>query len=243
VNTLPSRLLRFAAAFLPRAKREAVFRVLRLCHTIQDAAASSGHELIAESPTIGEHQIPAQYFLELSNTLRTDPSRYATWPSLQKRCEAVRGNVCKIVGCVLGFTHSEGADRAGKLGVAIELTRILRDLKADWDRGKLYLPLADMAQFRYSERDLAAGTINENFADLIRAQVTRARALYREACEAIPWLADDGSRLFAGMIIASGLSFLGSIEKNWRGLFTDPPQLTVMRMIRCVPRAWRLARQ
>jgi len=232
----------FATAFLPRAKRKAVLDALALCRTIQDVSAR-GQELCAEAQTIGQYEVPAQYFLDLSTAARSDAPRYATWPSLQKRCEAVGGSVCKIVGCVLGFTHSEGADRAGKLGIALELTRILRDLKSDWERGKLYLPMADMAKFRYSERDVAAGTINDHFRDLVRFEIARAREFYRQSSEAIPWLADDGSRLFSGIIVAAGLNMLDIMEKNWRELLHHPPQITTGRIIRSLPQAWRLARQ
>jgi phytoene synthase len=267
------RGIELPAAFLPRAKRDAVFAVLALCVRIRETACAgpqlieilrdrltaieSGpldlplpemrsedqHALLAAAHAIRRHQIPARDFLQFAAALQSPVTRFATWQNLQAHCDGAGGTVARIVAAVLGMTHSDGADRATKLGIAIELTRILRDLKRDRQRGAIYLPLADFASVRYSERDFLADTVDERFRALIAIQADRAQQLYGESSEAIRWLADDGSRLFAGVIIATGLNMLQIVQRRWRDLLNDLPRLTTGRMIRALPRAWRLARK
>src|SRR2546423_15005 len=76
------------------------------------------HALYAAARTIARYEIPIQNFLDFAEALRSEAPRYATWPSLEKRCQAISGNVARIVASVLGLTHSDGAARAGTLGVA-----------------------------------------------------------------------------------------------------------------------------
>ena len=106
------------------------------------------------------------------------------------------------------MTHSGAAQQAVCLGSAIRLTSILRDLRRDWERGRLYLPLEDLVRFGYGERHLARGAVNDSFLSLMKFEVARARGLYRAGAEGICWLADEGSRLMVSTLALTGAGTL-----------------------------------
>jgi phytoene synthase len=144
---------------------------------------------------------------------------------------------------VFGVTNSGAGDHAVKLATAMRLTTILRDLKADRDRGRVYLPLEDLARFRYGERDLAAGVVNEPFRELMRFEIASARRLYHEGAEGLCWLADDGSRITASTLAASYSGILDAIERQNYDVFARRPELTTAQKLRRLPLAWGLSRR
>jgi phytoene synthase len=92
--------------------------------------------------------------------------------------------MCRVVGVV-----DERADRhAEALGVAMQLSNFLRDVGEDWRRGRVYLPIEDLARFAYSERDLASGVVDERFVALMRFEIDRARGLYGVADEGMKYI-------------------------------------------------------
>ena len=203
------------------------------------------HVLHAFSQSARRFEVPRQCFLDISAACRADllVSRYATWASLERYCRQAGGAAAVAAGCVLGLTHSDAARQAEQLGVAVRLTQILCDLKKDVADGRVYLPLEDLAAFRYGERDLAGGTVNEAFHRLVRFQVERARALYREAAEGLRWVAGDGSRLAAATFTALQAALLDAIERQGYDVFSRHPSLSAAQRLRQLPIAWRLARR
>ena len=170
-------------------------------------------------------------------------SRYATWSSLERYCYHSAGVLGPVMSCVFGVTHSGAAGQAIKMGTAMRLTGILRDLKQDFERGRVYLPLEDLAAFRYSERDLAAGVVNENFRELMRFETARARRLYREGAEGLCWVAGDGSRLTASTMVMVHSGILDAIERQGYDVFGRRAALTTGQKLRRLPMAWRVARR
>jgi 15-cis-phytoene synthase len=203
------------------------------------------HTLHAFSLAARRYQIPRQYFLDLAEGCRRDllVSRYATWASLERHCHDVGGVVALIMSCVFGVTHSGAAEHALKVGIAMRLTRILRDLGPDHARGRLYLPLEDMAAFRYSERDLAGGVVNDNFRGLVRFEIARARRLYLEGAEGLCRVAGDGPRLSAATMVVWQSGILDAIERRGYDVFSRRAGLTTGQKARRLPLAWRLARR
>jgi len=132
--------------------------------------------------------IPKSYFEEMINGCEMDlyQHRYHTFDDLYQYCY----RVAAITGlmCIEIFTyHSpQTRDYAIKLGIALQLTNILRDLKEDAARGRIYLPLEDMQRFGYHVDDLNHQVINENFISLMRFQCARARQYYRDAAQCLP---------------------------------------------------------
>jgi phytoene synthase len=260
--------LYFASFFLPVHKRSAVHAVAAFGHMIKDAIradparlplfrdrldevyeshVASAADVIGEvTAAIRQFQIPKQHFLDFAEGCAADSTirRYATWPSLEKHCYQSSGTIALIMSCVLGLTHSDAARYAAAMGKAIRLTQILRDVKADWEQdNRLYLPLEDLARFKYSERDLAAGRVNEPFRALMRFQVERARQLYRDSAAGVCWLAGDGSRMMASTLAVISSSILDAIARKDFDVLAHRICLSWPQKLSRLPRAWRLARR
>jgi phytoene synthase len=203
------------------------------------------HVLHAFGQAARRYQIPRQSFIDIAEGVRRDllVRRYATWASLERHCRQSAGAAASAIACVLGVTNSDAVEHAVTLGVAMAFTRILTSLKDDSAAGRIYLPLEDLANFRYSERDLAAGVVNDNFQRLMRFQVDRARRLYREAAEGLCWVAGDGSRMAAATVVALSTGVLDAIERQGYDVFTRPPRLAAAQKFRRLALAWRLARR
>lgn len=201
--------------------------------------------LHAFAAAVRRYQVPRQLFVDFAEGCRSDVAvlRYATWNSLERHCRQSGGVASLIAAGILGVTHSGASDFAIRAGAALRLTAIVRDLKADAAAGRVYLPLEDLASFRYSERDLTAGVVNDNFRRLIRFQVERARRLYREAAEGTCWVAGDGSRLAAATLLVWNAATLDAIERRGYDVLTRPPAPAAGDRIRRLPLAWRLARR
>ncbi|MBO0723851.1 MAG: presqualene diphosphate synthase HpnD, partial [Blastocatellia bacterium] len=132
--------------------------------------------------------MPREYFEEMINGCEMDlyRQRYETFAELYEYCY----RVASITGlmCIEIFTYrsSQTREYAINLGIALQLTNILRDLKEDAARGRIYLPREDLIRYGYSEDDLQNGVRNERFIELMKFQCERARHYYRRAAECLP---------------------------------------------------------
>ena len=123
-----------------------------------------------------------------SMKMDTNVFRYPTYADLEDYTygsAAVVGlMMCRVVG-----VHDERADEhAYALGVAMQLSNFLRDIREDWNRGRVYLPLEDLKRFRYTEDDIAAGVVDERFVSLMRFEIGRARRLYAFSDEGMRYI-------------------------------------------------------
>lgn len=143
--------------------------------------------------TARRHGIPQEYPLELIEGMRMDlrGTRYADFTALRVFCYRVASVVGLMMCHVIGF-REPATTHAIDLGIALQLTNILRDVGEDLRRGRIYLPAEDLERFRYSEDDLRAGRINDRFLALMRFQIDRAEEYYRRAEPGIPLLHTDG---------------------------------------------------
>ncbi len=176
----------------------------------------SQHILAALAQTLRRFEVPRGLMLGFVDACRDDAltARYATWNSLRRQCERVGGSVASLIACVLGATHSDAGRFAMELGAGVRLTSILSTLRTDAGRGRIYLPMEDMARCRYSERELIALVDDERLTRLIGIQVERARDLLAAASEGVCWLAGDGSRMAAAMRIEATRGELDRIARR-----------------------------
>ena len=128
-------------------------------------------------------KIPKQYFLTLIDGVEMDlvRSRYQTFDELKDYCYAVASIVGLICIEIFGYRYEETKEYAVDLGIALQLTNILRDIKQDAEKGRIYLPHEDMLRFGYTENDLLHGTYNWQFIELMKFETARARAYYQSA--------------------------------------------------------------
>lgn len=148
--------------------------------------------------TVQRHQIPLEYAFELIEGMRMDlnQTRYQTFDELRMFCYRVASVVGLMMCWVIGFKNPQDRDRALPhaidLGIAMQLTNILRDVDEDLERGRIYLPLGEMAQFGYAVADLEARKHNHGFVKLMQFQADRAQSFYDRGNAGISMLHPDG---------------------------------------------------
>ncbi len=143
--------------------------------------------------TLDRYAIPRDYPFELIAGMRMDlnGTRYASFSELRVFCYRVASVVGLMMAHVIGF--SGGAlSYATDLGIAMQLTNILRDVGEDLKRGRIYLPKQEMLRFGYSERELLSCVRNDAFHELMRYQIARARDYYNRSAPGIALLHPDG---------------------------------------------------
>lgn len=138
---------------------------------------------------IRRYNIPLEYFHEIIAGVEMDiePARYATFEDLRLYCYRVASAVGLASIEIFGYKSPECKKYAIDLGLALQLTNILRDVAQDYDNGKrIYLPLEDLERFDYSAKDLSAGLNNKQFQVLMDFEAARASSFYDSAVAALP---------------------------------------------------------
>ena len=155
------------------------------------ADSFAGEPPIAEAirEIIRKYMIQRTLFGEILNGVEMDlePRRYATFEELQAYCYRVASAVGLVSIEIFGYRNDGCKEYAVALGTALQLTNILRDIREDWDNGgRIYLPLEDLAQFQYTEADLAARVHDDRFMRLMNFEADRALTYYKKAAAALP---------------------------------------------------------
>lgn len=167
------------------------------------------------------YDIPERPVRELFDGMRADLSinRYANWSELRVYCHQVAGTVGLIVAPILGCSEQTALPRAAELGIAMQLTNILRDVKEDAAMGRVYLPLDELERFGIDPDALHLGQPGRRFPELMQFQIARARDLYASALTGVTSLSPSGqlttlaaARLYAGI--------LDQIEANQYDVFS-----------------------
>ena len=243
-----SRSFYFASFPLPKQKKIAACSIYAFCRYLDDLIdenpGSNGAEAVsrvqgeftrlvsgqtAEPPfapafadAVKAYRIPPDPFLDLARGVLTDagPVSIQTWNQLRLYCYQVASVVGLMMSPILGLKEPRGAEHAIELGLAMQLTNILRDVREDLERGRVYLPAEELARFGVTLTHLEAGKVTEPFRKLMRFQISRARALYYRAEAGIPMLADDGSQLTVWVRRTAAVVVMGS---PWRdGVGVEP---------------------
>ena len=123
-----------------------------------------------------------------SMKMDTHVFRYPTYEDLEEYTYGSAAVVGLMMCRVIGVTNEEADPHAEALGAAMQLTNFLRDVKEDWVRGRVYLPLEDLERLGYAEEELGRGVVDERFVALMRFEISRARTLYRLADEGIRYI-------------------------------------------------------
>ena len=146
--------------------------------------------LHAYANTVRARGIELETIADFMKSMKMDTHvfRYPTYEDLEVYTygsAAVVGlMMCRAIG-----VEDEAADYyAEALGVAMQLSNFLRDMKEDWERGRIYLPLEDLERFGYTEKDLEAGTVDDRLIELMRFEIARARKLYEVADEGMEYI-------------------------------------------------------
>jgi phytoene synthase len=147
--------------------------------------------------TIQKFNIPLEPFFELLIGMEMDlqKNRYLTFEDLQLYCYRVASTVGLMCIEIFGYKHASTRDFAVNLGIALQLTNILRDVKKDADKGRIYLPQEDLRKYGYAEKDLLNSTYNENFQNMMKFEVKRAKEYFDKATNSLNL--EDKKAMFA----------------------------------------------
>jgi phytoene synthase len=198
----------YAFVTLPKPRRLAIYAAYafcRLCDDIADEAfpveeklrqlhevenalertkngSPEGYVYEALAHAVAEYAIPWEDLIEVIRGVEMDLtiSRYETFDDLRSYCYRVASVVGLICIQVCGYSDPKAREYAIDLGLAMQLTNILRDIKEDSEIGRVYLPQEELARFGYSEEQLMAGEIDENFTKFMEFQVARARDYFEK---------------------------------------------------------------
>lgn len=161
------------------------------------ASQQTNPVLIAWAHTREQYAIERRYERELLDGIRMDLEfhPYPTWEALKTYCYRVAATVgllsMPVIGLAPGATFAQAAPPAITLGIALQLTNILRDVGEDQQRGRMYLPLEDLERFHLTARDIHNKVSDERFIALMQFEITRARALYQQALPGIAFLSEQ----------------------------------------------------
>lgn len=146
---------------------------------------------------------PEQELNELINGMQMDLTlrRYADFAALQRYCYCVAGVVGRLIARILGFSHPDTLQYAETLGLALQLTNIIRDVGEDARMGRIYLPVDELQRFGVPAADILRGEPSAAFASLMAFQIDRAHNLYREAVAKLP--REDKKSQKVGLIMAA----------------------------------------
>jgi 15-cis-phytoene synthase len=166
-----------------------------------------------------------------------DTTRYQTFPELVEYCRRVASAVGLICIKVFGCRSERSRDYALNLGVALQLTNILRDVKADLARGRVYLPLEDLATYGCTVDDLAAGTMTESIRRVVEFECRRAREFYRRAADILP--PEDRKHLVSAEIMrAVYFETLERIERSGYDVFKARARVPRPKQALIAARQW-----
>jgi phytoene synthase len=195
-----------------RSEKEIV-RELKFLESELKTAYRTGE---SEHPIIGpfiavaqKHDIPQKYPLELIKGVQmdTDINRYETFDDLYLFAYRVAGVVGLMMTPLLGYKNPDAMNYAEKLGIAMQLTNILRDIKEDKEMDRIYLPIEEIRMFGLEENHFFEETMSENFKNLMKFQVDRAHQFYNEADKGIKMLDRDAqfaiysaSKIYRGIL-------------------------------------------
>jgi phytoene synthase len=214
----------FAFNLLPHEKRDAMNTVYAFCRETDDlvdegnepedikyeklrkwrielekaVVGKSDYSLLNKlSKTISQFNIPLEPFFELLKGMEMDLQykRYLSFDDLVTYCYRVASTVGLMCIEIFGYKHKSAKDFAINLGIALQLTNILRDIKKDSQRGRIYLPQEDLIRFNYSEKDLFNQVYNANFIDLMVYETNRAEEYFKKATMNLSL--DDKGSMFA----------------------------------------------
>ena len=178
--------------------------------------------------TVRRFGIPHDYFRQMIDGISSDlePRRIETFDELYQYCYHVASVVGLTIIHIFGFDTRSALPLAEKCGVAFQLTNILRDIREDAERGRIYIPAEDLRRFGVSEEDLRAGRRDEPFLRLMRFEGARARAYYDESAPLLD-LIHPRSKSSLQALIAIYSRLLDRIEGTNYDVFTRRVRLSL----------------
>lgn len=256
----------YSFLFLPPPQRQAITALYAFCREVDDVvdecsdpglaatklewwrseigALFDGHPnhpvSHALQTSIGQFSLPQEHFLEIIDGMAMDLEQfsYASFKDLSLYCYRVASVVGLMAAEIFGYDNRRTLKYAHNLGMAFQLTNILRDVAEDAARGRIYIPQDELERFQVSQDDILNHRMSDNARALMAFQAERARGYYRQAFELLP--EEDRYRQRSGIIMAAIYqATLSEIEKDEFRVLDQRISLTPLRKLWI---AWRTAR-
>jgi len=195
--------------------------------------------LMAWQETLRHYTIPIELPLDLIDgvAMDIDFTPFETFDELYVYCYKVASVVGLMTAEIFGYSDKKALQHAIELGIAMQLTNILRDIGEDVDRGRIYLPMEDLRRFSYTREEFMSKTMNRNFVDLMKFQVERARSYYTSSDKGIPMLEKE-SRFAVSISSRNYSDILKAIEQNGYDVFTRRAYRTLYQKLSTLPSIW-----
>jgi phytoene synthase len=260
--------LALAFVVLPRAKRDAMSALYAFCREVDDVADEESAPVetrrarLAEwradvrracenqspqfpvncelQPVIRQFNLRFELFDDLMKGCEMDlaKNRYEDFEALEQYCHHVASVVGLLSIEIFGYKNPACRDYAVHLGQALQLTNILRDVKTDAERGRIYLPLSELKKFNVTEDEILSGQYSERYLTLAASVAARARNFYRLARETLP--AEDRYSMVAAELMGSVYwRLLQKLEANRFNVFgAQPLKLSKPHKLALIFQSW-----
>jgi phytoene synthase len=248
----------YSFLFLPQERRRAITALYAFCREVDDtvdectdqsiariklawwrnevAAMYDGKPthpvMLALQPHLAVYQLEQKHLQAIIDGMEMDldQTRYLDFPALQRYCWHVAGVVGVLAASIFGVTNPRTLEYAEKLGLAFQLTNIIRDVGEDARKGRIYLPVNELQQFNVTAADLLNARHSDKFENLMRFQVERAQKLYDEAFALLP--KEDRRAQRPGLMMAAIYrTLLDEIERDKFHVLTQRISLTPLRKL------------
>lgn len=261
----------YSFRFLPPLRRRAITALYAFCREVDDVVDECRDEPIARAklewwrqevgklyaghpnhpvtralqPLLGEFNLPQEYLLEIIDGMEMDLNhvQYASFKELGLYCYRVASVVGLLSAEIFGYQHRDTLRYAHDLGMAFQLTNILRDIREDAARGRVYIPADELAKFGVNRQDLNRPVTSKAVVELLKFQTARARDYYRKALAQLP--EQDRYSQRSGLIMAEIYQILlDEIEADGFRVLEHKIKLPPLRKLWLAWRtAWRESRR
>ncbi len=248
----------YSFLFLPPEKRRAITALYAFCREVDDVVDECADPQIARTklawwrteidalysgqpqhpvstalvPVVSDFNLPAEQFQEIIDGMEMDlaQTRYLDFKALQLYCYRVASVVGLMAAEIFGYTDRRTLKYAHDLGLAFQLTNIIRDVGEDARRGRIYLPLDELKRFEVPVADIFDARHSERFRRLMEFQIERAEGFYAQALAALP--AVDRRTQRAGLVMAAIYrTLLAEIRRDGSRVLTRRTALTPVRKL------------
>ena len=248
----------YSFLFLPPERRRAITALYAFCREVDDTvdetsdgsvariklawwrtevskmyAGTPTHPvMLALQPHVGPFKLEEKHLLAIVDGMEMDldQSRYLDYAGLQRYCWHVAGVVGILSASIFGYTNPQTLQYAEKLGLAFQLTNIIRDVGDDARKGRIYLPVNELQQFGVTAADLLNFRHSDKFEALMRFQAERAQAIYDEALALLP--KEDRRAQRPGLMMAAIYrTLLDEIQRDGFHVLNQRISLTPLRKL------------
>ncbi|OFZ87894.1 MAG: squalene synthase HpnD [Betaproteobacteria bacterium RBG_16_64_18] len=255
----------YSFMFLPPERRRAITALYAFCREVDDAVDEPADPQVARAklewwrrevaqlyagnaqhpvtkalvPAIGPFNIQQQQLGAIMDGMEMDlaQTRYPDFESLRTYCHRVAGVVGVLAASIFGYRNSRTLEYAENLGLAFQLTNIIRDVGEDARKGRIYLPADEMQRFGVSAAQILDAQHTEGFSRLIEFQAQRVKSCYAEALAALP--AEDRRAQRPGLVMAAIYrTLLEELRRDGYQVLTRRTALTPIRKLWIAWKTW-----